>query len=114
MDEYLPALETQNSSWGTNWVYYYWFDKDGDKLRIHLELGGWNLTEELTDRTNRLIEISNKKVDNYRYKRIYLKSIKLSQDDYEQSLRNATKTLIKNALEEEKKLITAAISSSES
>lgn len=108
LDEYLPALETQNSSWGTNWVYYYWFEKYGDKLIIHLELGGWNLTEELTDRTNRLIEISNKKVDNYRYKRIYFKSIKLSQDDYEQSLRNATKTLIKNALEEEKKLISAA------
>lgn len=114
LDEYLPALETQNSSWGTNWVYYYWFEKYGDKLIIHLELGGWNLTEELTDRTNRLIEISNKKVDNYRYKRIYFKSIKLSQDDYEQSLRNATKTLIKNALEEEKKLIAAAISLSES
>lgn len=81
---------------------------------ILLYSGGWNLTEELTDRTNRLIEISNKKVDNYRYKRIYFKSIKLSQDDYEQSLRNATKTLIKNALEEEKKLIAAAISLSES
>lgn len=105
MDEYLPALETLDSSWGTRWVYYYWLEKYEDKLIIHFELGGWNLTDELTKRTNALIEASNKKVDEYRYKRIYYKSVKLSQDDYEVSLRNATKSLVKSALENENKLL---------
>ena len=107
MDEYLPALETTNSSWGTNWVYYYWFEKYEDKLIIHFELGGWNLTDELTKRSNLLIEASKKKVDEYRYKRLYYKSAKLTQDDYEESLKNATKSLIKSALENEKKLLSA-------
>ena len=83
MYEYLPGLDTTDSSWGTNWVYYYWFEKYENKLIIHFELGGWNLTDELTKRTNALIEASKKKVDEYRYKRLYYKSTKLSQDDYE-------------------------------
>lgn len=105
MDEYLPALETLDSSWGTNWVYYYWFSKSQDKLSIHFEVGGWNLTDELTKKTNALIEASNKKVDEYRYKRLYRKDAKLSEDDYEASLKNATKTLVRSALENEKKLL---------
>lgn len=107
MDEYLPALETTNSSWGTNWVYNYWFEKYEDKLIIHFELGGWNLTDELTKRSNLLIEASKKKVDEYRYKRLYYKSAKLTQDDYEESLKNATKSLIKSAFENERKLLSA-------
>jgi hypothetical protein len=107
MDEYLPALETANSSWGTNWVYYYWFEKYEDKLIIHFELGGWNLTDELTKRSNLLVEASKKKVDEYRYKRLYYKTAKLTQDDYEVSFKNATKSLIQSALENEKKLLSA-------
>ena len=99
------GFRTLDSSWGTNWVYYYWFEKYEDKLIIHFELGGWNLTDELTKRTNALIEASKKKVDEYRYKRLYYKAVKLSQDDYEASLRNATKSLVKSALENEKKLL---------
>ncbi len=105
MDEYLPSLETMDSSWGTDWVYYYWFYKSEDRLSIHLELGGWNLTDELINKTNLLIEASNKKVDKYRYKRIFYKAVKLSQDDYETSIRNATKSLVKSALDNEKKLL---------
>lgn len=107
MDEYLPALDTANSSWGTNWVYYYWFEKYEDKLIIHFELGGWNLTDELAKRANALISASNKKVDAYRYKRLYYKALKLSQDDYETSLKNATKSLVKHALENEKNLLSS-------
>lgn len=108
MDEYLPSLDTADSSWGTNWIYYYWFEKYEDKLIIHFELGGWNLTDELTKRTNALIKASKKKVDDYRYKRLYYKAVKLTQDDYEASLRNATKSLVKSALENEKKLLSSA------
>mgnify|MGYP000861550480 CR=1 FL=1 len=59
MDEYLPALDTADSSWGTNWVYYYWFEKYEDKLIIHFELGGWNLTDELTKRNNAVTRQAN-------------------------------------------------------
>ena len=105
MDEYLPALVTSDSSWGTNWVYYYWFKKKKDKLIIYLELGGDNLTDELIKRSNMLIEKSKKEVNKYKYKRIYKNFEKLSQDDYETSLRYATKYLVKSALENEKKLL---------
>jgi hypothetical protein len=107
MNEYLPELDTMDSSWNTNWVYYYWLEKYEGKLIIHFEVGGWNLTDELTKRTNALIEASNKKVDNYRYKRLYFKAAKLSQgkDDYETRLRNVTKSLVKSALENENKLL---------
>ncbi len=107
MDEYLPVLDTPSSSWGTNRVYYYWFDKYEGKLTIHFELGGWNLSDELTQRTNALITASKKKVDEYRYKRLYYKSVKLSEDDYEASLKNATKSLVKSALENESKLLSS-------
>jgi hypothetical protein len=109
MNTYLPALETMESSWGTNWIYYYWFEKYDDKLIIHFELGGWNLTDELTKRTNALIEASKKKVDEYRYKRLFYEDVKLSQDDYEVSLIDATKLLVKNALQNEKKLLSMVI-----
>ena len=52
-----------------------------------------------------LIEKSKKEVNKYKYKRIYKNFEKLSQDDYETSLRYATKYLVKSALENEKKLL---------
>ncbi len=107
MEEYLPALDRADSSWGTNLIYYYWFEKCENKLIIHFEIGGWNLTDELMKRTNALIKASKKKIDDYRYKRLYYKAVKLSQEDYEASLRNATKSLVKSALENEKKLLSS-------
>lgn len=105
MDDYLPSLETADSSWNTNWIYYYWLEKYNDKYYIHFEIGGWNLTDELVKKTNKLIEASNKKVDEYRYKRLYYKAVKLSENDDESNLRNAIKSLVKGALENEKKLL---------
>lgn len=105
MDEFLPPLKSPVSSWGSKWVYYYWLEKVEDKLVLHLELGGWNLSEELAKRSNLLIEATGKKLDKYRYKRIYYKAVKLSDDDYEESLRKATETLVKSALKDEKKLL---------
>lgn len=111
MNEYLPALDNTNSSWDTNWVYYYWFADHGDRLTIHFEIGGWNLTDELTKRMNALIEVSNKRQGEYRYKRLYFKRANLSMcdtDDYEESVKNAVKTLVNSALNNEKKLLEAA------
>lgn len=110
MDEFLPSLKEKKSSWGTDWVYYYWFEKCGEKLVIHLELGGWNLTDELTKKTNSLIKVSKKTVDDYRYKRIYHKDKKISSDDdnYETSLKEAVKYLVNCALKNEKRIIAEA------
>ncbi len=116
MDEFLPSLKEKESSWGTNWVYYYWFEKCGDKLVIHFEIGGYNLTDELKNKTDALIKASKRKIDDYRYKRLYYNSIELfskdndkdNDNDYEASLKNATEYLVKEALKEEKTLITNA------
>lgn len=105
MDEFLPPLDSADSSWSTNWVYCYWFEKYEDKLIIHLELGGWNLTEKLEKRTNALVLASKKKLDDYRYKRLYYRATKLSQDDYETSIIKATRFLVKCALDNEEKLL---------
>lgn len=107
MDAYLPKLSTQNSSYGTERVYKYWFEQLDDKLRVHLELGGWNLTEELRDKTNALITESGKKVDDYRYKRLFHKDAKLSQNDYEESFKKAVKSLVVACLEKQKKWLDA-------
>ena len=108
MDEFLPALIDANSSWGTNYVYWYWFEKYEDALVIHFELGGWNTTEEHKKHMSALIEVSGKKQDDFRYKRLYYKKVKLSQDDYEESLKKAVRTLVDNAIKNETMLLNKA------
>lgn len=108
MDEFLPALIDANSSWGTNYVYWYWFEKYEDALVIHFELGGWNTTEEHKKHMSALIEVSGKKQDDFIYKRLYYKKVKLSQDDYEESLKKAVRTLVDNAIKNETMLLNKA------
>ena len=105
MNDYLPMLSNNESSWGTDWVYYYWLELLDEKMVVHFELGGWNLTEELKVKTNALIEASGKKLGEYRYKRLYYKAIKISQDDYENSIRSVAKRLVRSALDFEEKLL---------
>ena len=108
MDEFLPDLGSNDSSWGTTWVYYYWFEKPTDKLVLHFEIGGWNLDDNLTTHSNALIRAAGKKQDTYRYKRLYLKDEKLTEDNYEDSLKKAVKSAVKAALENEKELLMKA------
>lgn len=108
MDEFLPALLDANSSWGTNYVYWYWFEKNDEALIIHLELGGWNLTQTHKKNMEALINVSGKKQDEFQYKRIYYKKVKLSQDNYEDSLRKAVRTLVESAIKNETMLLNKA------
>jgi hypothetical protein len=101
-------LKEHNSSWGTNRVYYYWLEKYDCELIIHLELGGWNTTEEHKKHMSSLIEVSGKKQDDFRYKRLYYKKVKLSQDDYEESLKKAVRTFVDNAIKNETMLLNKA------
>lgn len=108
MDEFLPEIDSNESSWGTNWVYYYWFEKPTDKLIVHFEIGGWGLNENLISHSNALIAAAGKKQDSYRYKRLYRKAEKLNEDDYEGSLKKAVRASVKATIENEKKLLSEA------
>lgn len=106
MDALLPPLKTPDSAWGTNYIYWYWFKKRDEQLTIHFELGGLNLNEEQALNSKLLIQAAGKKERaGYRYFRLFHSKAKLSQDDYETSLRNSVKRLVKAALENEKKLL---------
>ena len=109
MDAFLPPLDTPDSSWGTNYIYWYWFEKREDQLIIHFELGGYNLNEEQIQHSNLLIKAAGKKErKDYRYYRLFHSKAKISEEDYETSLQNAVKRLVKAALENERKLLEKA------
>lgn len=107
MDAYLPLLEDTNSSWGTNWVYYYWFEKTSEHLVLHFELGGSNITEQHKAHMRALINVAGKKEDAFKYKRLLYKKEKLDLEDYEDSLKKAVRVLVTGALAEEQKWLDA-------
>ena len=100
MDDYLPKLPNDNSSWGTNWVYYYWLEKWDSMIIIHLEIGGWNVPTETELKMETLIDVSKQlgnkvnPVKPFRYKRLYRKNLTINADDYEESLKKQVKKLI--------------------
>lgn len=105
MNDYLPELPENNSSWGTKWIYYYWFESGQDKLIIHFEIGGNNLPKDARERQKKLIRASNKsEKEGYTYCRLFRAEKKLKQGDYEENLKKAVKHLVETVLENEKKL----------
>lgn len=105
MDSFLPPLDTPDSSWKSTNVYSYWIEKSEDALIMHLELSGSNLTDMHKVHMNALITAANKKVDEFTFKRIYYKKVSLNQDDYEDSLKNAVRTLVLAAIKNEDELM---------
>lgn len=106
MNDFLPQLDTPDSSWGTTEVYYYWCAVNEEKLTIYFELGGWNLTDGLEKKMAALSHAAGKKRrEQFRFWRIYKKQATLAQDNYEESLKNATKVLVKSVLENEQKIL---------
>ena len=108
MDEFLPPLDSADSSWGTKWVYYYWFERNDDKLIIHFEIGAWGLSDEESMKAQSLITAAKKPSKFVRYKRLYRKAVRLSEDDYEESLQKAVESLVHSALENENQLLSEA------
>ncbi|MCR5457353.1 MAG: PD-(D/E)XK nuclease family protein [Clostridiales bacterium] len=111
MTTLLPDLEEENGSWGTKYVYYYWFEQYNDKLLIHLELGGNGIPDDSATFKNilSLMECS-KSIGNrvnsvvpFKYKRIFTKILTIDEAD-ENSLEKQAKKLIDLALENEDKL----------
>ncbi len=116
MDRFLPPLDSENSSWGTNRAYYFWFEKkkddkkDEESFVIHLELGAWNITDQMKQRIDVVSKVlgKNPAKGDWRYWRIYKSNGVPKQDDYENSLRGVIKKLVEGALDFEKDLLEKA------
>ncbi len=110
MNNYLPELQNDNSSWNTKWVYYYWLERWDSMIIIHLEIGGWNIPNDMELKMNSLIDVSKKlgnkvnPVSPFKYKRLYRKNLNINEEDYEASLKKQVKKLIDSALENEEKI----------
>lgn len=111
MDGFLPLLSESQRNWGdeTYRAYCYWFEKANNKLVIHFELGykngARNLSDELKRKSDALIIAADKTLNYNYYKRLYRKTRTLSEDNYESSMKNAVRILVKSALENEEKLL---------
>lgn len=112
MSEYLPDLTTESSSWGTKWTYYYYLWKvSEDKLRIRFEIGSYGVNEEAKEKMEKMIscsrEMGNKvqRNENWKYKTLFSKTITISEDNYEEDLKNKVEKLVKAAIENERKLL---------
>lgn len=109
MDEVLPPLAGNNSSWGNNNIYNYWFGRTEDSLSIIFELGGWNLPEDRRKTQNQIIDIAkpnDKKRDDYRYKRVYSRKYALDiENDLQAEVRGQVIKAVSDLKNWEKKLL---------
>ncbi len=121
MDEYLPNLNEENSSRGTNYIYYYWLELESNKIAIHFEIGGKINDKYISESENKdifnkyntlinaSIKIKNKKNSiktdmHFKYKRLFTNKKDIKNDFDDKTLANAVRKLIDNALENENKL----------
>ncbi len=75
MDEILPLLKEDVSSWYSKNIYEYWvkFNRDNLSVRGVFELGGYNVPESSMAMMKRIIEIEKPSRDNleFKYKRVH-------------------------------------------
>lgn len=85
VDNIIPLMEANNSSWGTNRCYAFWFEIDWkNRLVAHFELGGFNLSETQKDILNKLINNGHgkfKRFDDYQYQRIEKEQSQIKEED---------------------------------
>lgn len=95
-------------------MYCYWFEKEGNKLVIHFELGYEKGSNQLPDALKKKTEAlsrttGNNKSKDFKYRRLYTKSQDLSQylkeNNEEESIKKTVMDLVKSALENEEKLL---------
>ena len=85
MDNYFPKFEDNISSWKTDHCYHYWFEvRGGNKIVLHFELGLENITSDMQEKQDLLIDSlkKNKKDGSTRYFRLH-KYEKIIDDDVE-------------------------------
>ena len=74
MDTYLKALKTEEGSWGTDAIYYYWFEIDKGRIAGVLELGGKNVPPREMKKMQCIIDVlkpSDNRRDEFVYKKVY-------------------------------------------
>ena len=106
LDEIIPFMAEPNSSWGTDRCYGCWIEIDWkNRLVVHLELGGFNLSPQQKEITNKLIENGHgkmKRYEDYQYQRIE-KEAELLKDD-EDSFDNIKQITINRVKKMKKKV----------
>jgi len=109
MDQLLPPLEQDVSSYGTNRVYGYYISIRDETMTAYFELGGWNITDQHRDAMLRIIEEhkpKDKKKEDFRYKRIYrTKTVTLDEENLEEHIYNTTELFVQDLLRMEKQLL---------
>lgn len=101
MNDFLPPIEENNSSWNTQYVYNYWIRLEEDRFRVIFEVGGYNVPEMQMQNMNKLIDIlkpGDVKKTGFKYKRLYgTKWISCSdeEDDLRQKMETALKEVKK-------------------
>ncbi len=102
MSDYLGTMD-ENSSWGDSYSYRYWisFRRD-DRIIGYFELGGNNLTPEVSEKHQRIIDIlkpNDGRRDEYKYKRVYkTKSISFHDGDEEEEITKKVDSIIKELI----------------
>ena len=108
MNSYLGTM-SGDSSWGDDYSYRYWISLHGDnKIIGHFELGGYNLSQEISDKQQKIIDIlkpNDGRRDDYRYKRVYkTKSITFRDTDEEDDVKKKVDSMIKELMTMEEEL----------
>ena len=84
-DNSIPFMKENNSSFGTNRCYQCWVEIDWkNRVVVHFELGGANLSQEQKIILDKLIENGHgkmKRYDSYQYQRIEKETEKINEDD---------------------------------
>lgn len=111
MNQCLPFLSTQNSSWSTNFVYQYWLSFRDNRLRGVFELGGWNVPEHTMDTMQKIINMlkpNDKRKEIFKYKRIFrTKWFEIEESDHmQENISNCVHKIVEDLLRQEKELLT--------
>lgn len=108
MSSYLGSMD-ENSSWGDFYSYRYWISlRRDDKIIGYFELGGYNLTPEVSKKHQKIIDVlkpNDGRRDEYKYKRVYkTKSIAFRDGDEDEDIAKKVDSIIKELMEMENDL----------
>lgn len=108
MDAILPCLEKEKGSWNDSHTYNYWISVEDNKLTGCFELGGSNLPDSIKENQKTIYMNSSGKVrknEDYVYKHVFTtKKYTVNQND-EQNIKNAVKSILKEIFDNEKEVI---------
>ena len=110
MDELLPLLPTQSSSWGSSNVYAYWFNFDNGRFYGVFELAGINVPEKEFENMQKIIDIlkpGDSRREDFKFKRLFKTKWYDLRDaeDIEEAVEKSVRSAVDELLNMEKKLL---------